>query len=338
MRSSVKSYKVVFAALLLSAAATYAAPQEPKTRAEVEQVVARLWESRAYKELDALEVALTGKLTLSGFSLAEMLHQAIEAQVESDSTEPEIWKVKEEAELGWTKAAPTSALAHVTYADALRHHGYAIRGTEYASHVTPAQWRGFREYSARAKAYLVENRHIASASPTWHLAMLGIAQSTGSPEVEYRELMENALARFPRYFRLYVAGVDRYTPKWGGAPGDVAACIDKAVARLPEPAITGSYARLYSVVYQGEPDVDARRWADCSRWLQGVQSITNQFATPYNFSQAALASYLCDNRTLARVYFGQIGAEPLPAVWGEGLSAAEKFRRARAWALSTLTQ
>lgn len=338
MNYSVKSFKTVLATFLFSAVACYATPQEPRTRADVEQVVARLWEARAYEDLDSLESKLAGKLTLSGFALLEMFHQAIEQQVDSDSTEPEIWKIKEQIARGWTKAAPTSALAHVTYANVLRYHGFAIRGTQYASQVTPKQWRGFREYTAKAKAYLLDNSRVASSSAAWHLAMLNIAQASGTPKAEYRELMDNALARFPGYLRLYVAGVDQYTPKWGGAPGDVAAFITKATSRLPEPVSVETYARLYNVVYQAEPDVDARQYADCSKWLKGIRSIVEKFATPYNISQAAVASYVCRDRVLARAYFGQIAAEPMPGVWGDGESALEEFRRARAWALSPPSQ
>jgi hypothetical protein len=305
----------------------------PRTRAAMEQEVERLWNAKSYAELDQLDDAVRGadQVSLSGYSLRYMLHEALYANLSAKSSAPIDWPAIERSVRDWTVASPSSSLAQVTYAGVYLAQAWAIRGDGYASTVSPSQWTGFYENVSRAKAYLLARRELGRSNPAWYQSMARILQWTSAPDAEYRLILDEGLDRFPTNFPLYAAAIDHYSSKWGGSPGEIAKFADRSTSKLPIDTRDELYSRIYSYALQQYP-IETAPGFDCTRLLRGGEQLVARYPTPYNRHQAARATYECKDRVRATGYFQQLGPDPQPGVWGYGPGAVAEYGRAKAWA------
>jgi len=324
--------------MLLAAAAAcsaVAAPRDLKTRAQIDEEVARLWSARAFDKLDAIEQEFRqgNPMSLSGYPLLDMFHQAVYAQTAAATGDQAAWDALEAQARAWAKQAPKSPTAQLAVAEVFISHAWKVRGNKPTPEVFPNQLKEFGELVDKARGHLMETRAVSAQDPCWYEWMLRIALWKSQPEADYKPLLDEALAKFPDYLSSYLAAVDHYAPKWGGSPQAVEAFAQHATASLPPAKRDTLYARLYNYAYQQHFTTRADSKVDCARWLHGNADLTAAYPAAYNLNLAALSAALCADRPAAKKYFDLIGNKPMEALWGGGQLGAAEFDRAREWAM-----
>ena len=319
--------------LLLTTAICGAAQHGLETRAQVESEVHRLLQAREFSKLDALakELRDTNAVTLSGYSLLHMFHQSLRMEMETDLDDQTVWNALETLAKTWVKESPKSPMGNVMVAEVRISRAWQIRGTGYASTVSPQQWMKFNELVQSAKDYLLQTRKYSEVDPWWYERMLRIAIWQSKPEIEFRTLLDQALATHPTYFGVHMAAVDYYSPKWGGSLLKIEEISQRVTSKLPVAIRDTTYARLYSYVYQEYMRDNSEARVNCPQWIRGSEDIVKLHPTQYNYNLAAIAATKCSNRSVARKYFQLIGDTPNLSLWRDRAGAAAAFARARAW-------
>lgn len=112
---------------------------------------------------------------------------------------------------------PTSALAGTLLASRLVEEGWNIRTGGWARHVSPEQWKGFREHLNRAEQVLIEvtARHPGYTS-AW-VERLHTARGLSLGQAEARRRYEAVMKVAPQLYQAQSAMIQQLCPKWSGS-------------------------------------------------------------------------------------------------------------------------
>ncbi|MGW2824954.1 hypothetical protein ACWC24_28705 [Streptomyces sp. NPDC001443] len=187
-----------------------------------------LGDTRVLALLDAAEAGdwTAVKAALTPFDLGRD-HQVLGELDALDGVQDWIGRAVEEDEEHRATALLISGARHVSW-------GWEARTGARAVHVTPQQWRVFRERLEIAEEQLLQ---AAELRPEWitpwrRLLTSGRGISRGRAVNETR--LDAALRRDPLDLETHVEWVSQLQPRWSGEPGEALAFARKAFAQAPE--------------------------------------------------------------------------------------------------------
>jgi hypothetical protein len=321
--------------LVLLTSTSMAAPQLSGRR-EVEAEVSRLWDRRAFDELDTLEKSLrsTNATSASGWPMLFMFYQALDSLPVLEGEGLASLNKAEADTDKWLAKSPSSNFGRFLKIDFLMARAWRARGHGYANTVSAAQWKEFSAYMDEASEYLTRQKASLSSNPNWYSAWLDIANATSWPKPEYDELLAEAVKRHGRYLPILIQVILHRTPKWGGSYREMDDFIASSTLNIAPPERDELYARQYSYAFEQSLFPDrARSKVSCERWLRGYEEILRKYSTSYNVNHAAFAAVACADKPVAARYLKQLGAQsPDLSVWGADQDGAVAFFKARSWA------
>ncbi|WP_225839970.1 hypothetical protein [Streptomyces sp. NK08204] len=166
------------------------------------------------------------KAALAPFDLGRD-HQVLGELADLDGVQDWIGRAVEEDKEHRATALLISGARHISW-------GWEARTRALAAHVTPEQWRVFRERLRIAEEQLLE---AAELRPEWvtpwrRLLTSGRGMSLGPAVNETRR--DAALRRDPLDLETHIEWVSQLQPRWGGEPGEALAFAREAFAGAPE--------------------------------------------------------------------------------------------------------
>jgi hypothetical protein len=144
----------------------------------------------------------------------------------------------------WIKEFPRSPTANVAYAENIINHGFFFLKDPY--HPTPEQQATFDRYVERASKVLVACRSICDQDPEWYMRMVQVAKIQDWKEKDFRQLYDEATAKFPDYQRIYFQAAEFYSPMHRRSYDDLDQFVQDAIGKTHKTEGTIFYARIYS--------------------------------------------------------------------------------------------
>ena len=151
-------------------------------------------------------------------------------------------------------AHPQSPLAHLLHIRALTSHGWAIRGTSYASEVSPAAWEGFARQFKQAKEYLAAHKTVVLRDSRGYADMMYMGYTAFHMELDQTWTLAQAAFKLDPYDDYpFEQMLTALLPRWGGGTPDQVEAFIREASRLASPQWGHAmYARLYVLAFAQE--------------------------------------------------------------------------------------
>jgi hypothetical protein len=233
----------------------------------------------------------------------------------------------------WVNLHPDSPTSHLAYAELILHRAWDYRGHGFASEVPEKNWQPFYDNLKQAREYLEANKAVASQDPQWYADMIQVALGESWTKDRIAPLLEEGMARYPKYDPIYIGAAIYYLPKWHGSAADIEALARKAVEHTQ--AIEGKslYARIYwnAFLYQyydgdelfSQSDIV---WDDMKA---GIDDVLNDFPDQWNVNNFAYFACMAGDNDKALELINRIEGKPNVEIWSR---RTWYFERCKWWA------
>jgi hypothetical protein len=277
----------------------------------------------------------TGARTSSGLWKLTLYYAGVSKAFETYDIDAAHWTAVEKVTNAWVGRYPKSPTAHLAHADMLLQHAWAYRGPWRAKEVRAEDWQPFRNYVDQARQYLETYKAIGSSDPRWYELMASIANLQSWSDVDFTNLMNEGLNRYPTFYQLYFAAINYYTPKWGGSAEAIEAFAKDAMKRTRSTEGAGLYARIYWYASQAQygERLFTESLVDWPVMKTGIDDLLKKYPDSWNTNNFAKIACLARDKPKTAELLRQIKGPPLTAAWGN----AANFERCRAWVASNTT-
>lgn len=256
------------------------------------------------------ELASSGEVFAAGSSPAVVAYRALEHVLEQDAQMPpaDSWLAR------WRKARSGSTMLQMLEAIQLQRRAWEVRGSGYASTVTPESWEIFALRLKRAEQVLMNVPKTLRDTALWHMTLLSVELDNRKPLVQPDVVFRNAVRQWPSHLNFYESMVFRLLPQWGGSWEEVEAFIDYWSRQVEATQGMSFYARLYvRLSGQMKQAKTAMKW---SRMQAGFEDWLARNPTPY--VKNMYASFACrasDKATFGKALGSITTGELMPEVW-----------------------
>lgn len=222
----------------------------------------------------------------------------------------------------WLEAYPDSPTPRIALAVGLIERAWIIRGTGYASTVSSASWKPFKETVEQARQALLQSKEVSALDPHWYTAMAEVGMLQSWSLDEFSALIDEALDREPLYFDTYFVAVNRYLPKWGGNTLLVEEFARQAVARTRGTEGSALYARVYWSASGGQyrDDIFEDSLADWAEMSRGIDDVVAAYPDRWNLNHFAHFACLAGDYTKMLELLDRTEGPILEEAWGSSLS------------------
>lgn len=296
MRTWIRTLGVILLAIFTN---TYTNAENFYGPNELNEIVTKAYKADDFVALDKLATKLRTERSRTPSGVWNLtvfygnLGYAIVGEKEKNSEAQ--WAAIESKLNRWVAAFPQSAMAPIALATAQKQHAWALRGSGYASTVTPEGWNGFASYMAIARNTLDVNKKISSDDPQWYIVMLDVALAQNWTRDQHWALYEEAVSKEPLHYQTYFVAAERFLPMWGGSMRQIQDFAADAVRRTTSTEGQGMYARIYWVAagrMGGEAFfAESHRSAVWSQMKAGFEDVLKKY--PADWNRNAYAKFAC---------------------------------------------
>lgn len=237
------------------------------------------------------------------------------------------WDAAEKKAKEWVVLRPNSVLAAIALSQAYLGHGFAYRGTGYATSVRKEDWDQFRAYTERAFKALAIQTELAKDDPNWHWAMLAVGRLQSWPSDRYFDFARAALDKFPDYYDLYFEVAEKRLPQWGGSLEEVAQFAEDAVKRTHATEGRSLYARIYWSVYNYIGPNSLHADVDWSKIRVGFDDVVKRYPSAWNLNFYARMACDAGDKPTAKRLLTRIADNVDPSAW----ASRSAWRRCKNW-------
>lgn len=227
------------------------------------------------------------------------------------------YQVLEEKMQRWAQQFPNSPSAHIAYSMVLIKHGWAYRGSGYASTVKPESWAPFRRYIAMARDNLEKHKLVAAIDPRWYETMLTVARAENWDRSEFDNLLKEALDREPLFYQTYFLALEYLLPKWHGGLQEIEAFAQDSVKRTMKHEGQGMYARIYwfAAQTQFENNIFINSLAGWSRLKGGFEDVVARYPDEWNLNNYAKFACLAHDKLKTKELLKRTEFSVVPEAW-----------------------
>ncbi len=208
------------------------------------------------------------------------------------------------ADRAWLKASPNDPAPIIALAMALESYAECLRGSGYASTVTPERMAGFHRNAQAAQDLLAGNKALASTDPQFYAVSANLAIDLGLDRERMQALLEEAAGRYPTYYSTYLEAARYYLPHWYGEAFDIDRLARFAAAHTG-PAEGGS---AYARVLWSTDECQCFNVAEVDRDQMKISMADIMRAYPNSWNAEAFARFSCrlGDAQEARKYYAQV--------------------------------
>jgi len=215
----------------------------------------------------------------------------------------------------WIKRYPDKPTAYIVRSIFLDTSAYSQIVRNRTGQITRGNVEKFSELMEQNRLFLLENKEIASQDPHWYVNMIRVATAQKWDDTRYMQLVDEGVQRYPMYFQIYFAGVDFYSPKFGGNIKLMEKFARYAVEKTRDKIGMAIYARIYWAAIQSwfRKEVWAViHWDDFKR---GIDDVLSRYPDEWNLNNFALFACLAGDGEKASELISKLRSEPLIQVW-----------------------
>jgi len=185
-------------------------------RSEFSRTIEGLLQAREFDKLEAIASELRNPdVRFSNSNSKIRLFYSVLAEFQSTA-----FKDKETVLNQWLSTHPKSLTSRVALAELLIEYAWVARGNDYASKVTPEQWKLFGERMQLGLNYIKGLN--PSKDPYIYEELLTSGEAMGMPRAILDKLYMDAAHDFPGYYHFYAIRAGMLQEKWYGRPGELA--------------------------------------------------------------------------------------------------------------------
>jgi hypothetical protein len=278
-------------------------------------------ESIAKQVISNNEIFENGRYKISEF------HSSLDCR----KSEPiSMWERHDQIHRDWIAAKPDSITARVAYARFLTEYAWHARGSGWSNEVTEEGWRLFEERLEGARKVLEESKALARVDPFWWVVALSVALGQGWERSEYDNLVNEAIAAFPKFHQYDELRAHSLLPRWHGERGDWEKYAANAAAR-PDGVGAEIYARIVIYLDEFYDNIFRESNASWDMTKSGIRTLVQRHPNAKEFvAYSAKLAVLAKDREFARTMFDALGSTYYRFVW----SNPETFVRCKKWALA----
>lgn len=274
----------------------------------VTAIVRDVMDRRDFRALDAMERYFTasGSRLPGGGWLLGSFHTGIRADLSYRPREPGCKLRGTDFTSAWAKHDPEQP--GITAASLYLEYAWCLRGSGYASDVSPEAWKPFEDNVDLAYRSLSEHAEIARRDPEYYALMEKIYTAQGRSDAEFQKLLGQASEAAPYYYRIYSEAAWHAMPQWGGSMAEVDRIARYAVERTRQQDGSGAYVRVYWTLANCGCDITK---FEIDRKLLS-RAMDDVFArTPSDVNAARFAKIACSlgDRDLTRQQFARGGRD-----------------------------
>lgn len=283
--------------------------------------------AKAYQELDEMAAnLLKGKVrTSNGWSALLVFHNV------DFRSEPQVELLEKFNLDDLNESMLNSPYRMIRLAQKLNDAAWKVRGTGYASSVSPDSWKRVRALWAKSADVLQRCASTCDVDPSSVSLKLSLMKTMSADKDQIIQVFVDGFQRYPEYFDIQWQMVDALSAKWGGSNEAVASFVNEVTSKYPRRQGDENYARLWSSLvadYTVFPDPLIGNYKiDCSRWIRGYDEILSKYPTSHNYNMGALTAVKCSDKHAAMKYFKKIGEDVDFSVW-----TLPVFTKAAVWA------
>jgi len=305
----------IFALLLVGAAVA----GEREERDSIGSLSGSLFAARDFLALEELAGSYreSQDRTSAGMLKLRKFYGGIDEAAPSNDPDPPDWAYAMDTVEQWIGEYPNSPTPYVAKAHLLAHHGWAYRGTGWASTVEPEDRVRFKQLSKKAKELLVAHKSVASRDPEFYSLVASADLALGSAEAEFRSSLDEGMAAFPSYDELYFRGREYYSPRWYGSEHAMESFIVEALRRTSDKRGREMYARLYWAA--GQRTTGGYYFvgpiADWGMMRDGIRDLIGRYPDPWNVNHLAFFACVKGDLQLAEELIQMIKGPIIVSAW-----------------------
>jgi len=217
----------------------------------------------------------------------------------------------------WIQQFPDSPTAHIAHGLVLMERAWAYRGRGYASTVKPESWAQFKQYVAKARAYLESSKAVASVDPRWYQAMIVIARNESWDRTEFDALLKEAIEREPLFYQTYFSALEYHLPKWHGNIREIEDFAQETVKWTKEHEGLGMYARIYWYASQSQfnNNIFNSSLVDWPQMKQGFEDVVSRYPDAWNLNNYARFACLAGDKPKTKELLKRVERSVVPEAW-----------------------
>jgi hypothetical protein len=144
----------------------------------------------------------------------------------------------------WLEARPQSQVARLIQAQTLIQTAWAARGMGPAGTVKPEAWKVFNVGIAQARDILIPLCKEPNVIPEAYAKLLIVAKAESWDQEKVQPYEDILLRQHSYYVGAHKSVLERYMPRWGGAPTDCRDYMTRVADKIGGPEGDVMYARL----------------------------------------------------------------------------------------------
>ena len=300
---------------------------ELEDRKEISNNVKELLSHNSFSELESISIKYRNsqERTSSGLWKLTLFYAGFDEFYSHQQNDEKAWLDSIKKMDLWISIYPRSPTPYIAKAILIEKRAWTIRGTGYASTVSPDAWKPFHEKITLSKRVLESSKLISSKDPHWYASMANIATIQSWEEIKLKKLLNEGFSKFPSYFQMYFNAMDYYTPKWRGDANKIESFATEIVDKTKAKEGFGMYARIYWYAsqsqFQGQLFEKSNvRWDIMS---QGIDDVLKKYPDQWNINNFALFSCLAQDKEKTRELISMIKYPAIKTAWLEDLRIYE---------------
>ncbi|MGD1088259.1 MAG: hypothetical protein ABR955_05985 [Verrucomicrobiota bacterium] len=216
---------------------------ERKEKLQIEAESADLFATKDFSKLEELASKYRSSKECSAIGVwkLEWVYMGIIPNVTNSD---DVWNNTLATLHEWIQTKPDSITARIALANTLLYYGWKARGTGYANTVTDKGWSLLGGRMNAAVQVLRDAQNLQEKCPYGFQVLLNAAFGLGVDKATYETLFEKAVASEADFAGYYFAEAYYLTPRWYGAPGEMAAFLKKSADQIGGEDGDMLYARI----------------------------------------------------------------------------------------------
>lgn len=273
-------------------------------------IVRDVMDRQDFAALDAIERYFTasGSRLPGGGWLLGSFHTGVRADLSYRPREPGCKLRGTDFTNAWAKHDPGQPGPYITAASLYLEYAWCLRGSGYASDVSPEAWKPFEDNVDLAYRSLSEHAEVARRDPEYYALMEKIYTAQGRSDAEFQKLFDQASTAAPYYYRIYSEAAWHAMPQWGGSMAEVDRIARYAVEQTRQKDGSGAYVRVYWTLADCGCDL-AKFKIDRALLSSAMDDVFAR--TPSDVNAARFAEIACrlGDKDLTRKQFARGGRE-----------------------------
>ncbi|MEM9401511.1 MAG: hypothetical protein AAGA44_03350 [Pseudomonadota bacterium] len=209
--------------------------------------------AKDYRELTRLSglYRVGRERTSSGLLKLELYYQGIDAAMPESASADSEWQAHLDFIDSWQQLNPAEPAPYIAKAQVYLSRAWSYRGEGWASSVGFFDEFRYKQYTKKARDWLVEHKKAASIDPSYYPMLVHAYRGKSGSKSEALAVLYEGMNRYPNFDPIYFRGAGFLSPKWYGSHEELADFVKLALENTRDERGTEIVARAYWAAGRG---------------------------------------------------------------------------------------